>query len=176
MSRGDIFSPPTPWREALMPASYGGARFHCEVNSRESGTRTVVHQFPKKDLPYAESMGREARTFSVRGYCIVFGHDTTIPLYKRDYREARDVLMGVLEAGEPAVLQLPTQPSQIVVCPRYRLTEEEKLGGYCVFDMTFVEYGAPPSEYAPGVATAAVVSSSAKLVRAMVLRTLAPTA
>jgi hypothetical protein len=31
-----------------------------------------------------------------------------------------------------------------VMCQRYRVTEEEKLGGYCVFDMEFVEFGKPP--------------------------------
>jgi hypothetical protein len=31
-----------------------------------------------------------------------------------------------------------------VVCSRYRMTEEERLGGYVVFDMTFVELGIPP--------------------------------
>ena len=32
-----------------------------------------------------------------------------------------------------------------VVCSRYRVTEEEKLGGYCVFDMTFAEFGQAPA-------------------------------
>jgi hypothetical protein len=31
-----------------------------------------------------------------------------------------------------------------VVCNRYRMTEEEKSGGYVVFDMSFVELGVPP--------------------------------
>jgi hypothetical protein len=36
-----------------------------------------------------------------------------------------------------------------VVNPQYRWTEEEKLGGYCTFDMTFVEYGYPPQSPQP---------------------------
>ena len=168
-----IFDPPTPWRDALMPASYKGAMFHCEVNSRESGRRTVTHQFPKKDLPYSEDMGRHARQFTIRGYCIVFPADSVIPLYRRDYRIARDALLEQLEAGEPGVLQLPTQPSQIVVCPRYRMTEEEKFGGYCVFDMSFVEYGLSPLNYSPSIATSQVLSQTAKQLRAEVLRSMA---
>ena len=31
-----------------------------------------------------------------------------------------------------------------VVCQHYRMAEEQKLGGYVVFDMQFVEVGAPP--------------------------------
>ena len=63
-----------------MPASFNGARFHCEANARESGRRIVEHQFPKKELPYAEDMGRAAREFTVRGYCIVFPYDSGEPL------------------------------------------------------------------------------------------------
>ncbi|WP_456779940.1 DNA circularization N-terminal domain-containing protein [Bradyrhizobium sp. USDA 3315] len=116
-----------------MPASYNDARFHCEVNTRESGRRIVEHEFPKKELHYAEDMGRQAREFNVRGYCIVYPYDSEILLFRRDYRQARNLLIDVLEAERPGVLQLPTQPPQIVVCSRYRITEEERFGGYCAF-------------------------------------------
>ena len=169
----NIFDLPAVWRKALMPASFNGARFHCEANSRESGRRIVQHQFPKKDLPYAEDMGRAAREFSVRGYCIVFPYDSEYTLYSRDYRRARDELVKQLEAEGPGTLQLPTQPSQQVVCPRYRLSEEERFGGYCVIDMTFQEYGLDPSVVAK-VATAQAIAQTSEALRAQVLRTLAP--
>jgi hypothetical protein len=35
------------------------------------------------------------------------------------------------------------------MCPRFRLTEEDRAGGFCVFDMTFVELGAPPKQPQP---------------------------
>ena len=41
------------------------------------------------------------------------------------------------------MLQLPTMPPIMVVCPGYRWSEEERYGGYCVFDMQFIEYGVP---------------------------------
>jgi len=31
-----------------------------------------------------------------------------------------------------------------VVCTRFRMSEEDRLGGFCAFDITFVELGAPP--------------------------------
>lgn len=169
-----IFDPKTPWRDALMPAAFNGAMFHCEVNSREGGRRIVVHQFPKKDLPYAEDMGRHAREFSVRGYCIVFPYDTNVPLYQRDYRVPRDMLLSQLEAGNPGILQLPTQPPQVVVCPRFRMTEEEKFGGYCVFDMTFVEYGVGSANNAPGVSTETSLDLAARVLAQNVIRTMTP--
>jgi hypothetical protein len=127
-----------------MPASFDTFMFHCESGSRENGRRIVTHEFPKKDLPYSEDMGRRAIEFSVRGYIIQYPHDTGVPLYQRDYTLARDALQARLETGLPGPLQLPLQDPVVVVCSRYRLVEEERLGGYCVFDMSFVELGVPP--------------------------------
>jgi DNA circularisation protein N-terminus len=134
------------WRHDLKPASFRGVHFHVESGSKESGRRIVVHEFPKKDFPYSEDMGRRAYEFSVRGYCICYPFDiqSSDPGYElqlRDYRVARDALDQELTRGEPGILQLPTMAPMLVVCPRYRLSEEERFGGYCVFDMQFTEYG-----------------------------------
>ena len=130
-----------PWRKALMPAMFRQAQFHVEVGSKESGRRIVVHEFPKRDLPYSEDMGRRAIEFSVRAYVIQYPRDDQGTLYRRDYRIARDILIGELEREGDGQLQLPLLPPLSVVVQRYRVTEEQKLGGYCSFDMTFVEFG-----------------------------------
>ncbi len=139
-----IFDLPSAWRNDLMPASFRGATFHVEGNMMENGRRIVVHEFPKKEEPYSEDMGRQAIQFTVRGYCITYPFDSDFPLYRRDYRIARDNLLDALEREGPGFLQLPTLRPISVVCQRYRLTEEEKAGGFCVFDMSFVETGKSP--------------------------------
>jgi prophage DNA circulation protein len=169
-----IFDLPAVWRARMMPASFNGARFHCESNARESGRRIVEHQFPKKDYPYAEDMGRAAREFTIRAYCIVFPFDTGDGLRTLDYTVVRDALIAQLEAEGPGTLQLPTQPAQQVVCPRYRVNEEERFGGYCTIDMTFQEYGLDPSLTAPSVATASAVTDASQTVRDQVQQSLAP--
>jgi prophage DNA circulation protein len=142
---GSIFDLPSPWRDYLVPASFRGAVFHCEQHALESGLRMIEHEFPKRDLPFAENMGHRATNWSVRGYCITYPMDVSINnLYRRDYRLARDELVRQLDSGTPGLLQVQTLPSMMVWCERYRLTEEEKLGGYCVFDMTFIEAGTEP--------------------------------
>lgn len=160
-----IFDLPAVWREKLMPASFKGMRFHCETNSRESGRRIVEHEFPKKELPYAEDMGRKAREFSVRGYCITYPFDTDISLYNIDYRIARDRLVRALDAEGAGPLQFPTQLWEYVVCSRYRLSEEERFGGYCVFDMTFVEAGIDAQQVAPNIDTKFPLMTSADALR-----------
>jgi len=141
--------PGSGWRQRLLPAHFDGFQFHCESGSRDNGRRIVTHEFPKKDFPYSEDMGKRATEFSVRGYLIQFVTETASPLYQRNYTYARDNLKFRLETGQPGSLQLPLQDPMIVVCTRYRLTEEERLGGYCVFDMSFVELGVPPFNPTP---------------------------
>jgi prophage DNA circulation protein len=133
------------WRSSLRRASFRGARFHVDTGVRESGRRIVDHEFPKRDVPYAEDMGRKAREFTVRGYIIVYPRDTGDLLQQKNYIPARDSLILALETDGPANLQLPTLGILNVACQRYRVTEEERFGGYCVFDMTFTEYGQAPA-------------------------------
>jgi prophage DNA circulation protein len=132
-----------PWRLRLLPAHFDGIFFHVEAGSRENGRRIVTHEFPKKELPYSEDMGRRAIEFTVRGYCIQFVSDVN-ELYQRDYTIPRDLLQERLDRGGAGTLQLPLLQPMEVVCTRYRLSEEQRVGGYCVFDMSFVEFGAPP--------------------------------
>ena len=91
-------------------------------------------------------MGRSAIQFTVRGYCITYPRDVdpTMPLYMRDYRIARNLLQEELDTGGAQTLQLPTFRPVRCVCQHYRMSEEAKFGGYVVFDMQFVEVGAPP--------------------------------
>jgi hypothetical protein len=140
----------TAWRDELLPAHFDQYVFHVESGSREGGRRIVVHEYPKKDLDWAEDMGRSATTFTVRGYILTYPREVSSPqdarswLYTRDYRNPRNALQERLDTGGAGTLQLPTYRPVRCVCQRYRMTEEEKYGGYVVFDMQFVELGAPP--------------------------------
>ncbi|MHC2399102.1 prophage DNA circulation protein [Bradyrhizobium barranii subsp. barranii] len=161
------------WRDDWVRATYNNAPFHCEANTREGGRRIVEHQFPKKEYPYAEDMGRAAREFSIRAYCIVYSRDDD-DLYRTDYRKVRDRLIDALETEGPGILQLSTQPPQTVVVTKYRMTEEERFGGFCTFDITFVEYGIDPL-FDPGQEdTQATLAKASQNVRDQVQRSLAP--
>jgi prophage DNA circulation protein len=122
------------WRQLLVPAFFRMAPFHVDVNSRQSGRRTVLHEFPKRDTPYAEDMGRKARSFPVTGYVI-----------GPDYQIWRELLVAALEMEGPGLLILPTllQRDTILVQPRdYTVRETRQQGGMAEFEMNFVESGA----------------------------------
>jgi prophage DNA circulation protein len=117
----------------LVPAMFRGAPFHVDANARSSGRRIVLHEFPKRDVPYAEDMGRKARTFPVTGY--VIGPDYVI------YRELLEL---ALEAEGPGLLILPTllqRDSLLVQVRDYTVRETRQAGGMAEFDMQFVEAG-----------------------------------
>jgi prophage DNA circulation protein len=158
-----------PFRDQWIPASFRNAPFFCESNSRDNGRRIVEHEFPKKELPYAEDMGRRAKIFSIRAYCITYPFTMQGPfldgLYNRDYRVTRDALLTALEQPGPGTLIFSTLPSENVVVTRYRMTEEERFGGYCTFDIEFSEYGLPPQYLLPSQNTNTVLDSAADTLR-----------
>jgi prophage DNA circulation protein len=117
----------------LVPAFFRMAPFHVDANSRTSGRRVVLHEFPKRDTPYAEDMGRSARRFPVTGYVI-----------GPDYQIWRELLVLALEAEGPGLLVLPTllQRDTILVQAReYTVRETRQAGGMAEFEMQFVEAG-----------------------------------
>lgn len=128
-------SPNAVWRHRLVPARYGNANFHVEEQSRESGRRVVLHEYPKRDKPYAEDMGRIARRYQMTGYLIA-----------PNYNVAKDILIAQLENSEGAELVDPYRPRDtplMCICENYRVIETRERGGFCTFEMRFVEIGTP---------------------------------
>jgi len=126
------------WRDNLIPASFRGAIFHVEVSSRASGRRTVVHQYPKRNDPYSEDMGREAVRWQFTGYLILRDKGIGGNLLTQIA-----ALIGALEADDAGILVHPTLGTMLVMCERYSYGDKRQQGGYVEFDMQFVEAGRP---------------------------------
>jgi prophage DNA circulation protein len=131
------------WRLNLQPASYNGIPFYVNVDSKSSGQRNVVHEFPKKNTPYTELMGRRARKFTISAYVLYS------PELNPDYQGNRDALDAALEAdedtGAPGVLVHPLMGEDIVVVDTYNVIERVERGGMAEFEISFVEAGVAPS-------------------------------
>ncbi len=128
-----------PWRDILLgtPASFRGVTFHVERGNRISGRRIVVHEYPKRNEPYSEDMGRHARRFSFTGYLIYHPNN--------DYVADREDLRVALEDDGPGSLVHPVfcQGGMMAVVERYTMEESNDKGGYTQFEMSFVEAGSP---------------------------------
>lgn len=122
-----------PWRLQLLPASFGGAQYHVEQQARSGGRRVVLHEYPKKDTPYAEDMGRAATRYQITGYLI-----------GPNYHLAKRALMRVLDSSTGAPLVDPYIPEpKVCICERYSVSETRERGGFCTFEMAFTEVGTP---------------------------------
>jgi prophage DNA circulation protein len=122
---------PAPWRLRLIPASFAGVQYHVEQQARTGGRRVVLHEYPKRDTPYAEDMGRQAFRYQITGYLI--GPNYHIP---------KRALMIALDSSAGGTLVDPYlgEPKQCA-CERYSVSETRERGGYCTFEMAFVELG-----------------------------------
>jgi prophage DNA circulation protein len=152
---------PAKWRLALRVATFRDAPFHIETGSRLSGRRIAMHEYPKRDQPYAEDMGKRTIQFDLTGYFIE--GDRRLGL---DYRTGRDRLRDALEVEGPGLLIHPTMPELMVVCERYSMSENRERGGYVTFEMRFIEYGRPANQIAftntAGAVNSAVSATSAQ--------------
>jgi prophage DNA circulation protein len=126
------------WRDNLVPASFRGAVFHVETSGRRSGRRTVVHEYPKRNIPYAEDMGRSAIKWSFTGYLILRDKGIGGNLLSQIAN-----LIGALEADDAGFLVHPTLGAMLVMVENYAYSDKRTSGGYVEFDMQFVEAGSP---------------------------------
>src|SRR5215472_3090152 len=120
-----------PWRRSLMLGwSFRGVPFYVEQQARTSGRRNVEHEYPKRDNPYAEDMGRHAIRYTIQGFLI-----------GPNYLAQKWNLIAALEGADAGTLVDPLVGSMLMMCDRYSVTETRERGGYCVFEMSFAEAG-----------------------------------
>jgi len=120
----------TTWREQLRPATFRGVAFFVDSHETEFGRRVQVHEYPLRDKPYAEDLGRRARTISLAAY--VLG---------ASYMAARDQLAAALEAPGAGTLVHPYLGEMQVTVTACKLSESTAEGGKATFSISLVEAG-----------------------------------
>lgn len=137
------------WRSRLLPASFKGVPFHVEDDSVESGRRVVTHEYPMRDEPASEDLGRRARRITVRGYVIGPNFDVRLR-----------ALRAACESGGPGPLLLPSQGVHQVRCDFVGTATNREEGGFGTADLEFVEAGSSPGPSARVTAAASLSSAS----------------
>ena len=117
----------------LRQASFRGAKFEVDDVEASGGRRLVKHEYPLRDEPYAEDMGRKAREYSVRAY-IVQGRSYS-------YFDARKDMLKALEGSGPGTLIHPWHGEVKVCVDRYSMRESMEHGGLIEVSITFAEAG-----------------------------------
>ena len=124
------------WRDKLQQASFREVPFKVISIGTEVGRRTVLHQYPFNDEPYAEDLGKDASMYTVVGY-IIQTVDNDF-----DYFAERDALIDALNTKGPGTLIHPWRgPITVAALGRIQLQETFSEGGIARFTMTFVDAG-----------------------------------
>lgn len=122
------------WKDKLTDASFRGVTFKVEVGGKSGGRRVAPHEWPKREVGYAEDMGKRLKRFRVTGYVI-----------GENYDELRDALEAALDKEGAGSLKLPTRDAVDAVCDHWDSFETRTRGRVCEFEMIFIEAGKSPS-------------------------------
>ncbi len=135
----------------VVGASFRGVPFFVDASERTGGRRAVVHEFPMRDQPFVDDLGRQARKFPIEGYVV-----------GEDYMVDRDRLLAALEdragAGE---LVHPFYGARRAICTALSVRETPREGGMAVFQIELTEAAEAPAPSEAVDRTAEVASTAA---------------
>jgi len=120
------------WRDQYQPGSFRGAAFVTINHEHSGGRRVVTFEYPGRDEPSIEDMGRRAREYRLDLYVI-----------GGDYFADRNALLSALEAEGAGLLIHPWLGSLQVAARDFSQTESTDEGGMARFQVTFIESGLP---------------------------------
>ncbi|MFP1762461.1 DNA circularization protein [Lonsdalea quercina] len=119
------------WIDNLHDASLRGVKFKISGDEAQFGRRVQVHEYPNRDKPYSEDLGRATRHFSVEAYVI-----------GDDFMEQRNRLIQEIEKEGPATLIHPYYGEMsITINELARISHANDEGRMCRIAFSFVEAG-----------------------------------
>jgi prophage DNA circulation protein len=119
------------WKDKMSEASFRGVPFEVESDDGTFGRRTVVHEYPQRDKPFAEDNGRATREISLTAFVV-----------GDDYLDKRDRLLAALETKGPGTLIHPWYGElKVSLKDPARVSHSKQNGGMCTLQLSFVEAG-----------------------------------
>jgi len=147
------------WRDDMLPASFRGIKFLIEQAAVPVGRKGQLHEYPQRDEPFFESLGKQSQVHKVSAY--VIGDDCF---------ERRDKLLEALEKEGPGELVHPWLGRMLVDVGECDLTHSRTEGGMARLELTF--YPSKPRKFPTGTANTQqqVVKSSESLLSSALRR------
>ncbi len=118
------------WRDELRPASFRGVPFFIDGSQFNTGRRVTVHEFPDRDLPYPEDLGKIGRGWKVDGHLI-----------GDDYLTQKRAMIEAVEKKGAGELIHPFYGSLNVQCGAVSFDEDNREGGFVKVTFQFYEAG-----------------------------------
>ena len=120
------------WKKELRPASFRGVPFFVSEAERSGGRRVVGYEYPERDNPSSEDLGRKQTEWTFEAYVI-----------GSDYLSKKNDLIKALEnESSPGELIHPFYGALQVRCTEIKVKESmTDDGGMATFSLSFKEAG-----------------------------------
>ncbi|WP_312926129.1 DNA circularization protein [Atlantibacter hermannii] len=137
------------WKDRLQDASFRGVPFKVEEEGAAVGRRVETHEYPNRDKPYTEDLGKITSRPTITAYVV-----------GEDCYDQRDRLIEALNKPGPGTLIHPAYGEMnVCVDGEIRVSTTKTEGRMVRFDLRFVEAG-ELSFPTSGAATAQILTSS----------------
>ncbi|MGL5306318.1 MAG: DNA circularization protein [Aeromonas veronii] len=137
------------WRDELRPGSFRGVPFLVESSDEKLGRRAVQTEYPGRDEPYPEDMGRKAWSDALKVF--VLGDD--------HLQQAASLKAALNEFG-PGELVHPYWGTMQVQIGEVSLSHSSREGGKSSFSIEVMEAGQQPAPSAVPVTDAKLAAST----------------
>jgi prophage DNA circulation protein len=141
------------WPKNIRKCTFRGVKFDLmEDHQYQSGRRLAEHEYPQRDIPTVDDLGRSIRKYRITGRVVGL-----------DYATRRDALIGALEKEGPGTLVHPTLGKRLVRVDSFDVSESTTLGSSATFNIQFVEAGQrlyPSPSISPGALVSALAATA----------------
>lgn len=114
----------------LRPASFRGVAFQVDGADLGAGRRSTVHEYPQRDKPWVEDLGRAAREIAFEAFVV-----------GADYVDQANRLLAALEESGPGTLIHPWFGTLTVSTKDLQRVNFTRELGFARFSLSFVESG-----------------------------------
>ncbi|NUF48646.1 DNA circularization protein, partial [Gilliamella sp. ESL0250] len=119
------------WLNNLLPASFRGVPFQVSGTSSEFGRRNQTHEYPFRDVPYTEDLGRSARKNKIDAFVI-----------GDDHKEQAEKLIEAIEEKGAGILIHPILGElNVNIVGTATVSNSVENGRMTVISFSFVEAG-----------------------------------
>ncbi len=154
-SNGSSDSAGGSWLKQLQPASWRGLPFGVLTSEYRRGRRFAVHEYPYRDLPWAEDIGRASRAVAFSGF--VVGDDC--------YRQAKALLAACEMPGAGTLVHPSLGTMTVALVAPVTAGERTEQGRVVELRFEFVETR-DPTYPATAVSTQSAVATKAAAAQA----------
>lgn len=116
------------WKDNLRPASFRGVTFFVDSSQKTGGRRVQFHEFPDRDNPFAEDLGRVGKTYKIDGHIL-----------GEDYDQIKKQLEEAADKDGPGELIHPYYGTLFVQLGAFSIDEDTKEGGIAKVSFQFYE-------------------------------------